>query len=67
MSWQKYSEKHPFGKGATVITQDNIIKAQERLAAKRRLEAGRGTPEDRIMLAEAEALLDKVRNGGDDE
>ena len=67
MAWEKFSEKNPFGKGATVITQDNIDAARIRYDAAQRLKHGRGTAEDRMILAEAEALLQKVREGGDNE
>ncbi len=60
MAWEKFNEKHPFGKGATVVSQENYEFALMRRAARNRIEAGVGTPEDRLMLAEAERLIKKA-------
>jgi hypothetical protein len=58
--WQPYNERQPFGKGATVISPDNISHAEMRRAARTRIERGRGTPEDYEMVAGAEAMIQKA-------
>lgn len=60
MSWEKYNEKHPFGKGATVISEENHQFAMMRRAARQRIQQGRGTAEDRAFLADAERLIKKA-------
>lgn len=61
--WQPFNEKHPFGKGATVVSEDNIVHAQARRAARNRIMNGRGTPEDYVAIQETEMLIRQVAEG----
>ena len=56
----EFNEKHPFGKGATVVTPDNIDMAQRTRAARRAISEGRGTSEDHALVNERERLIKKA-------
>jgi hypothetical protein len=68
--WQTYDEKHPFGKGAIVISQDNISHAEMRRSARNRINHGQGTPQDYELVSGAEALIQQAlleKQEGDDD
>lgn len=67
--WDKgsFNEKHPFGKGATVISKDNYTHAQMRRAARARIDAGQGQPADYELVAGAEALIQNILGGSEDD
>lgn len=57
MAEERFDEKHPFGKQATVVTQDNIAMASAARAARKAIAEGRATAEDHILVAERERLI----------
>lgn len=62
MSWDKtpYNEKHPFGKGATVVSADNISYAMQRRHAHKAKEQGTATPEQIELIHSSEMLIRKA-------
>ena len=55
-----FDEKHPFGKGATIITPDNIALAQAARAARNRIASGQGTPADHDLVNGREEFIKKI-------
>lgn len=62
--WQPFNEKHPFGKGATVVSSDNIAHAQMRRAARQAMERGTATPAQIELVHSAEVLIKKAVEEG---
>ena len=60
MSNSEFNERHPFGKGATIITEDNISHAQAARAARARIKNGTASAEDVQFVNEREALIRKA-------
>jgi methionine-rich copper-binding protein CopC len=58
--WQPFNEKHPFGKGATVVSSDNIAHAQMRRMARKAMEQGSATPEQIELVHSSEMLIKKA-------
>jgi hypothetical protein len=58
--WQPFNEKHPFGKGATVVSSDNIAHAQMRRMARKAMEQGSATPEQIELVNSSEMLIKKA-------
>ena len=57
MSWQPFNEKHPFGKGSTVVSEDNIVHAKLRRSARIAMEHGKATPAQIELVNSAETLI----------
>ena len=57
MSDHEFNPERPFGKGATVVTLDNIEASQDALAARRRVERGQAQPGDRELLKGRETFI----------
>lgn len=60
MASKEFDERHPFGKGATIITQDNITYAQAARAARQRIRNGTASADDVLFVNEREALIQKA-------
>ena len=58
----EYNERYPFGKNATVVTQDNINASVDALAARRRIQHGVPQPGDRELVQGRQASIDRVVN-----
>ncbi len=56
-----FNPDRPFGKGATIVTKDNIDASQDALQARRRIERGEGRPGDRELLDGREAFIKNAR------
>lgn len=52
-----FNEKNPWGKGSTVVTEDNIAASKVRTAAIRAMVAGNATPEQTALVREADAVM----------
>lgn len=57
--WQTYREGSGFGKGVTVVTQDNIEASQARYEALKAAERNRATPEQLALLRDADAAINR--------
>lgn len=58
-----FDPERPYGKGATIITQDNIQHAQAARAARQRIQQGRGTPQDIDLVNGREQFIKNIRRG----
>jgi len=61
----EYNERYPFGKKATIVTQDNADASIDALAARRRIQHGRAMPGDRELVQGRQASIDRVVQGRD--
>ncbi|MGH2619835.1 MAG: hypothetical protein ACRDHG_04605 [Anaerolineales bacterium] len=59
----EFNPDQPYGKGALIITQDNIDHAVRELAARRRIQSGTGSPEDYDIVNGRQAMIEKIRGG----
>lgn len=57
---QPYNEKSPFGRGATVVTGDNIEYSKQRVEAIRAIKSGSATPEQRALVSETDAVIQEA-------
>ncbi len=55
--YKEFSAEAPWGRGATVVTEDNVIHSRVRHAAIMAMRQGRATPEQAALVYDADAAI----------
>jgi hypothetical protein len=58
-----FNEKRPFGRGATVVGGDNIEFSRMRREAIIAVKEGRATPDQRLLVEDADRVITECLNG----
>lgn len=55
--YKEFSAENPWGRGATVVTPDNVVHSRVRQEAIMALRKGTATPEQQALVHEADAAI----------